>query len=135
MSAKFIAQIEISKPWVSNVNRPAEAIRPTIVKSSGRPAATSEPKASTRIAIVTGHEKSSDFIIALRFAALKSDHIPEAPVRLTDTPGDDERGPAVARDRDARPRRHDRRDEGVGTQDRLRLRDGRTERGRARRRG
>src|SRR5512133_2893652 len=85
MSAKFIAQIEISKPWVRSASNPAEASRPSIVSSSGRPAATREPKASTRIASVTGQEKSSDFIIAVRLAALKSDHIPEAPVRLTET--------------------------------------------------
>ena len=46
-----------------------------MVSISGRPAATSEPKASTRIAIVTGQEMSSDFSIASRFASLKSDHI------------------------------------------------------------
>src|SRR5207247_8340348 len=83
MSAKFIAQIEISKPCVSNASSPAEATRPRIVSSSGSPAATSEPNASTRIAIVTGQEKSSDFSIALRLAVLKSLHIPEAPVSET----------------------------------------------------
>ena len=58
-----------------------------MVSISGRPAATSEPKASTRIAIVTGQEMNSDLSIASRFAWLKSDHMPEAPVRLTVTPG------------------------------------------------
>ncbi len=86
MSAKFIDQIDTSKACAARNSVPAEAIRPRIVRSSGRPAATSEPKASTRIAIVTGHESSSDFIIALLFASLKSDHIPGAPVRLTVTP-------------------------------------------------
>ena len=70
---------------VSSASRPAEASRPRIVSSSGSPAATSVPNASTRIASVTGQEKSSDFIIAVRLAALKSDHMPEAPVRLTET--------------------------------------------------
>ena len=56
MSAKFIAQIEISKPCVSSASRPAEATRPRIVSISGSPAATSEPKASARIASVTGQE-------------------------------------------------------------------------------
>ncbi len=51
----------------------------------GSPAATREPNASTRIASVTGHEMSSDFIIAERFASLKSLHMPDAPVRLTVT--------------------------------------------------
>ncbi len=83
MSAKFIAQIEISNPCVSKASRPAEATSPRIVSSRGRPAATSEPNASTRIASVTGQEKSSDFIIAERLALLKSLHIPEAPVSET----------------------------------------------------
>ncbi len=34
---------------------------------------------------VTGQEMTSDFSIAERLAALKSDHIPAAPVRLTTT--------------------------------------------------
>ena len=72
MSAKFIAQIEISKPCVSSASRPAEATRPRIVSSSGSPAATSEPKARTRIASVTGQEKSSGLHHRLRFASLKS---------------------------------------------------------------
>ena len=37
---------------------------------------------------MTGQESSSDFIIALRLATLKSDHMPEAPVRLTCTPSE-----------------------------------------------
>ena len=86
MSAKFIAQIEISKPCVSSESRPAEATRPRIVSISGSPAATSEPNASTRIASVTGQLNSSDFIIAVRLAVLKSLHMPEAPVSETVTP-------------------------------------------------
>ena len=86
MSAKFIAQIEISKPCVSRESAPAEATRPRIVSISGSPAATSEPNASTRIASVTGQQKSSDFIIAVRFAVLKSLHMPDAPVSETLTP-------------------------------------------------
>ena len=53
---------------------------------SGSPAATSEPKASTRMTSVTGQENSSDFIIAVRLASLKSDHMPAAPVSETCTP-------------------------------------------------
>ena len=34
---------------------------------------------------VTGQEMTSDFSIAERLAALKSDHIPAAPVRFTTT--------------------------------------------------
>ncbi len=56
-----------------------------IVSISGSPAATSEPNASKRIAIVTGQLISSDFIIAVRFAVLKSLHMPEAPVSETPT--------------------------------------------------
>ena len=56
MSAKFIAQIEISKPCVSSDRSPAEASRPRIVSISGSPAATSEPKAIARIASVIGQE-------------------------------------------------------------------------------
>ena len=58
-----------------------------IVSISGSPAATSEPKARTRIARVTGQEISSDLSIASRLASLKSDHMPAAPVRLASTPG------------------------------------------------
>ncbi len=87
ISAKFIAQIEIGASRVPRKRTPAEAIRPTIVSISGRPAATSEPKARTRIASVTGQEISSDFSIASRLASLKSDHMPAAPVRLASTPG------------------------------------------------
>ena len=86
MSAKFIAQIEMSKNREPMYSVPAEATSPRIVSISGRPAATSEPNASSRITSVTGQERSSDFIIALRLATLKSDHMPEAPVRLTCTP-------------------------------------------------
>ena len=60
---------------------PAAEASPIIVSISGSPAATSDPNANSRIASVTGQEMTSDFIIAVRLAALKSDHIPEAPVR------------------------------------------------------
>ena len=87
ISAKFIAQIEIGEIRVPRKRTPAEAIRPTIVSISGSPAATSEPKATMRIASVTGQEISSDFNIASRLASLKSDHMPGAPVRFASTPG------------------------------------------------
>ena len=57
-----------------------------MVSISGSPAATSEPKASSMIARVTGQEITSERSIALLLAALKSDHIPGAPVRCTCTP-------------------------------------------------
>ncbi len=64
---------------------PAAESRPTIVSISGRPAATSEPNASSMMPSVTGQEMTSDLSIAERLAALKSDHMPAAPVRLTTT--------------------------------------------------
>ena len=54
MSAKFIAQIDTSKACAARNSEPADAISPRIVSMSGRPAATSDPNASTRIASVTG---------------------------------------------------------------------------------
>ncbi len=68
---------------------PAADASPIIVSISGSPAATSDPNASSRIPRVTGQEMTSDFIIAVRLAALKSDHIPEAPVRSTRTPAEE----------------------------------------------
>ncbi len=56
MSAKFIAQIETSPIWAEIQSDPAAVTRPTIVSISGRPAATSAPNATVRIASVTGHE-------------------------------------------------------------------------------
>ena len=58
-----------------------------MVSSSGSPAATSEPKASTMIASVTGQESSSDFIIADLFAVLNSLQIAGEPVSETATDG------------------------------------------------
>src|SRR6476646_2245609 len=83
--AKFIAQIDTGTKWLMSTSDPAEATRPESVSSSGRPAATRAPKASTRIASVTGQENISDVSIALRLAALKSDHSIEAPVGSTCT--------------------------------------------------
>ena len=81
--AKFIAQIDTSKNCDATKSAPADEARPRIVRSNGSPAATSAPNASTRIARVTGQLISSERIIASRLAALKSDHMPDAPVRLT----------------------------------------------------
>ena len=83
--AKFIAQMETGTKWLIRTSEPAEATSPARVSSSGSPAATSAPKARTRIARVTGQENISDFSIASRLAALKSDHSSEAPVGLTCT--------------------------------------------------
>ena len=85
ISAKFIAQIEIGVISVPRYSMPAAESSPTIVSISGSPAATSEPNASSMMPSVTGQEMTSDLSIAERLAALKSDHIPAAPVRLTTT--------------------------------------------------
>ena len=84
--AKFIAQIETGTSSLISTREPAEATRPARVRISGRPAATSAPKASTRMARVTGQESISDLSIASRLASLKSDHSSEAPVGFTSTP-------------------------------------------------
>ena len=84
--AKFIAQIETGTSSLISTREPAEATSPARVRISGRPAATSAPKASTRMASVTGQESISDFSIASRLASLKSDHSSEAPVGFTSTP-------------------------------------------------
>ena len=96
--------------------------------------------------MVTGQEMSSDLSIASRLASLKSDHIPQAPVRSTATPGPatparlvlrrsaastiafgsaaapgpDHGCVAVGRDRDAGPRRQDPADGGIVPQHPLR---------------
>ena len=73
-----------------------------MVSISGRPAATSEPKASSRMPSVTGQEMSSDFIIAVLLASLKSDHMPDAPVSETCTPSAGSAASSVLRSSAAR---------------------------------
>ncbi len=86
ISAKFIAQIEMSNSCAPRNSIPAADTRPRMVSISGSPAATSEPKASRRIASVTGHEMTSDLSMALLLASLKSDHMPADPVSSARTP-------------------------------------------------
>jgi hypothetical protein len=86
ISAKLSAQIETGKRCVEITSAPAATSSPTMVKSSGRPAATRLPKAMTRMIIVTGHESISERIIAERFALLKSAHSALSPVSVTLTP-------------------------------------------------
>ena len=81
--AKFIAQIDTGVKWSISTRVPAEAASPATVSRSGSPAATSVPKASTRMPRVTGQDSSSDLIIASWLAVLKSLHIMEEPVALT----------------------------------------------------
>lgn len=87
--AKFIAQIDVGVRWLSSTRAPAEAASPAMVSSSGSPAATREPKASTRMAIVTGQEIISECIIESWLAVLKSLHMTEAPVAARVTPSPD----------------------------------------------
>ena len=84
--AKFIAQMETGTSWLISTREPAEATSPARVRISGSPAATRAPKASTRMASVTGQENISDLSMASRLASLKSDQSSEAPVGLTWTP-------------------------------------------------
>src|SRR5215208_7778999 len=77
----------MSNAPVSNASSPADETSPRIVSSSGNPAATSEPKATTMIAIVTGQESSSDFIIAVLFAVLNALQMAGEPVSATVTAG------------------------------------------------
>ena len=86
MSAKLTAQIEMSPNWAPIQSAPIAEARPRIVSSSGRPAATSEPKAIARMIRVTGQERNSAEIIASLLASLKSDQKPGSPVTLTATP-------------------------------------------------
>src|SRR5665213_2113670 len=81
-----MAQIEMGVILVKRSNMPAALKRPAMVSSRGRPAATSEPKASTKMASVTGQENISDLIMAVRFAVLKSDQSTDAPVAVTVIP-------------------------------------------------
>ena len=62
--AKFMAHTEIGVISLRITSPPAEATRPASVSSSGRPAATREPKANTMIARVTGHDIISALIMA-----------------------------------------------------------------------
>ena len=76
MSAKFIAQIETSATWAARKSDPAAATSPRIGQQQRQARRDERAERETRIASVTGHEISSDFSIASRFAVLKSDHIP-----------------------------------------------------------
>src|SRR3954447_9780252 len=81
--AKFMAQIETGVSSLTSTNDPADATRPARVSVRGSPAATSAPKARTRMAMVTGQDNISDLSIEWRLASLKSDHITEDPVGFT----------------------------------------------------
>ena len=83
--AKFIAQMDTGTNSLIRTRHPAEATSPDMVSTSGSPAATRAPNASTRISMVTGQEYSSEDNIAWRFASLKSDHRTDAPVGFTCT--------------------------------------------------
>ena len=76
---------------------PAVATRPRIARTSGIPAAASEPKATVSTASVTGHESTSERSIAALFSSLNSDHSAAEPVSDTSIPG-----PAAASSRSRR---------------------------------
>ena len=57
--------METGTSSLMSTSEPAEATSPARVKISGRPAATSAPKATTRIARVTGQENISDFRVGI----------------------------------------------------------------------
>jgi hypothetical protein len=86
ISAKLSAQIETGKRCVEITSAPAATSSPTMVKSSGRPAATRLPNAMTRMIIVTGHESISERSIAERLALLKFAQSALSPVSVTLTP-------------------------------------------------
>jgi hypothetical protein len=70
---------------------------PRIARSSGIPAAASEPKATASTANVTGQDSTSERSIAALFSSLNSDHRPAEPVSDTSIPG-----PATASSRSRR---------------------------------
>ncbi len=76
---------------------PAVATSPRIARTSGIPAAASEPKAMARTASVTGQESTSERSIAALFSSLNSDHNAAEPVSDTSMPG-----PAAASSRSRR---------------------------------
>ena len=63
-SAKLSAQIDTGATLSARTKAPAATSRPAMVNMSGRPAATRLPKAMTRMTRVTGHDSSSERIMA-----------------------------------------------------------------------
>ena len=97
ISAKFIAQIVMPVSCAPIQSAPAVATSPRIARTSGIPAAASEPKAMARTASVTGQESTSERSIAALFSSLNSDHNAAEPVSDTSMPG-----PAAASSRSRR---------------------------------
>ena len=89
ISAKLSAQMETGMNLVVMTRAPAATRSPTMVKSSGSPAATRLPKAMIRMMIVTGHDSISERNMAERLAVLKLAHRALSPVRVTVTPDED----------------------------------------------
>src|SRR5665213_871170 len=96
--AKFNAQMLTGAIWVDSTRAPAADNKPTRVSINGSPAATRLPNAITSTIIVTGHDSTSDLIIAAWFTLLKFAHSALDPVRLTEIVGDERpvNGPARA---------------------------------------
>ena len=70
--------------WRGTASRRPRPVRAPSASAAARPRPASRTRCS-RMPSVTGHEMTSERSIALRFAALKSDHMPAAPVRWTCT--------------------------------------------------
>ena len=66
---------------------PAVATSARIARTSGIPAAASEPNATASTASVTGQESTSERSIAALFSSLNSDHSAAEPVSDTSMPG------------------------------------------------
>ena len=65
----------------AQVQHPGRGSQPDHREHQWQPGRDQRPERQQQDASVTGQEMTSDFIIAVRLAALKSDHIPAAPVR------------------------------------------------------
>ena len=86
MRAKLRAQIDTGAILSARTRAPAATSRPAMVSISGRPAATRLPNATARMVRVTGHDSSSERIMAERLALLKFAHRALSPVRVTVMP-------------------------------------------------
>ena len=80
ISAKFIAQIEMRR-LRDEEQRAGGGDKAEDRQHQRQAGGDQRPEREHEDPSVTGQEISSDFIIAVRFALLKSDHMPDAPVR------------------------------------------------------
>ncbi len=85
MRAKLRAQMDTGATLSASTRAPAATRRPAMVSIRGRPAATRLPKAMASMAMVTGHDSSSERIMAEWLAELKLAHSALSPVRVAVT--------------------------------------------------